>query len=61
MFYKALICSYHPDIFLNLSLQNSPLTTMASLQFYDYVMNTRVMASASANPSTNMFPLPPHL
>ena len=34
---------------------------MASLPFYDYVMNTHVTASASAIPSTNMFPLPPHL
>ena len=66
MFYKALKCSYHPDIFLNLSLQNSPLThtalaMMASLQFYEYVTNAHVKDSTSAPPSTNMIPLPPPL
>lgn len=66
MSYKALKCFYHPDIFLNLSLQNSALAhtalaMMASLQFNEYLTNAHVKDSTSAPPSTNMISLPPPL
>lgn len=56
MFCKALICSYPPDTFLNLSLKILPfvhiaLAAMTPFQFFEYAMNTRVKTFASAVPS----------